>query len=47
MINLYLCNQSKTERNENEKVHCIFPVLHQHDYADSAMSFPIIITKTA
>ena len=36
MINLYLCNRSKTERNENEKVHCIFPVLHQHDYADSA-----------
>ena len=40
MINLYLCNRSKTERNENEKVHCIFPVLHQHDYADSACHSP-------
>lgn len=38
LTSIFATNQRK--RDENEKVHCIFPVLHQHDYAGSACYSP-------
>ena len=38
LTSIFAANQR--EKNENEKVHRIFPVLHQHDYADSTCHSP-------